>query len=76
MVKKLPALKPRKVLKALKKAGFYIHHQRGSHIHLKHSDYPKKRIVIPYHNRDLAPKTLRSIIKQANLTIEEFIDLL
>lgn len=37
---------------------------------------PQLRVTIPFHRKDLAPKTLQSIIKQANLTVEEFIALL
>jgi predicted RNA binding protein YcfA (HicA-like mRNA interferase family) len=31
------------------------------------------RIVVPYHNRDLAPKTLKTIIVQAEMSLEEFL---
>src|ERR1039458_6574409 len=40
MSQHLPALRPAKVLKALQRAGFYIHHTKGSHHFLKH---PAKR---------------------------------
>jgi len=63
-------------IKALKKAGFFEYHQSGSHVQLRHPDNLNLRVTIPYHNRDLAPKTLKSIILQAGLTIDEFIDLL
>lgn len=36
----------------------------------------KKRVVIPYHNKDLKPGTLASVIKQSGLTVEEFVELL
>jgi predicted RNA binding protein YcfA (HicA-like mRNA interferase family) len=70
---KLPALKPRMVIRALKRAGFVVHHTTGSHYFLKKD---KRRVSIPYHNRDLKPGTFRSIIAQAGLTVEEFVDLL
>jgi len=72
---KLPRLTARKTVAALKRGGFYLHHQKGSHVHLRHPDKPHLRVVVPYHNRDLAPKTLRSIISQAELTVEQFINL-
>ena len=72
---KLPALKPREVVRILEKAGFVVVRQRGSHIQMKHPDQPERRITIPYHRRDLAPKTLASIIRQAGLTVEEFLKL-
>ena len=69
---KLPRLTPKNALSALKRAGFYIHHQTGSHVNLRHNFKPYFHIVIPLHNRDLAPKTLKSIIAQSGLTAEEF----
>lgn len=76
MTPKIPAVTPRQVIAALKKAGFYVHHQKGSHITLKHLSNPAKRVTSPYHNRDLNRKTLASILDQAGLTNEEFVALL
>lgn len=73
---KLPRTTPRKVLEALLRASFYVHHQTGSHINLRHKIKSDVHVVIPRHNRDLAPKTLKSIIKQSELKAEEFIKLL
>ena len=73
MLKNLPALKPKKIIKALERNGFFIHHTTGSHYILKKE---KLRVTVPYHNKDLKPGTLASIIKQAGLTAEEFLDLL
>ncbi|MDT7808638.1 MAG: hypothetical protein QOJ70_2451 [Acidobacteriota bacterium] len=70
---KLPALKPKQVIKALERGGFYIHHTSGSHYILKKE---KLRVTVPYHNKDLKPRTLASIIEQTGLTVEEFLDLL
>lgn len=36
----------------------------------------KLRVIVPYHNRDVKPGTLASIIAQAGFTVEEFVDLL
>ena len=71
---KLPTLKPKRVIRALERYGFAIHHTSGSHYSLKKG---KLRVVVPYHNKkDLKPGTLKSIIEQAGLTVEEFLDLL
>jgi predicted RNA binding protein YcfA (HicA-like mRNA interferase family) len=48
----------------------------GSHYRLGIPGDPSRWVVVAYHNRDLHPKTLRSIIRQAGLSIDEFIDLL
>jgi predicted RNA binding protein YcfA (HicA-like mRNA interferase family) len=69
---RLPALKAKDVIRALQRAGFFIHHTTGSHYFLKHPDNPQSRVTIPYHNKDLKQGTLRSIIKQAGFTAEEF----
>jgi predicted RNA binding protein YcfA (HicA-like mRNA interferase family) len=73
MSKKLPALKPKKVIKALERNGFTIHHTTGSHYILKKGAL---RVTVAYHNKDLKPRTLASIVEQAGLTAEEFLDLL
>ena len=76
MTKRLPALKPREVLRALKRAGFFVHHVTGSHYHLKHPINPHLRVTLIYHDKDLKRKTLESIITQAGFTIEEFLEIL
>lgn len=69
---KLPVIKARVLLKTLKKLGFYKHHQAGSHIQLKHED--GRRTTIPYHpGKEIRRKTLKAIIEDLNMTVEEFI---
>jgi len=74
--RRLPAVRPREVLRALQRAGFFIHHTSGSHYILKHPNNPRLRVTLPYHNRDLKRRTLESIVDQSGLTPEQFIDLL
>jgi len=76
MSRRLPALKPKQVLRALGQAGFFIHHTSGSHQVLKHPGKPHLRVTVPFHNKDLKRRTLASIIEQAGLTADEFADLL
>ncbi len=76
MSRHLPALKPAKVIRALERAGFYIHHIKGSHHYLKHPDKPELRVTVPVHGSDLKRRTLMSIVDQSGLSIEEFLDLL
>jgi predicted RNA binding protein YcfA (HicA-like mRNA interferase family) len=73
MARKLPGAKPKMVIRALKRDGFVVDHTTGSHYILIKG---KLRVVVPYHNRDLKPGTLASIIAKASLTVEEFLDLL
>jgi predicted RNA binding protein YcfA (HicA-like mRNA interferase family) len=74
MSQHLPALKPAKVIRALERAGFYIHHVKGSHHFLKHPDKPQLRVTVPLHGSDLKRRTLMSIIDQAGLSVEEFLN--
>jgi predicted RNA binding protein YcfA (HicA-like mRNA interferase family) len=76
MSRRLPAVKPKQVLRALGRAGFFVHHTSGSHHVLKHPARPLLRVTIPFHNKDLKRRTLASIIEQAGLTSDEFLDLL
>jgi predicted RNA binding protein YcfA (HicA-like mRNA interferase family) len=73
---KLPRIASRKRLQVLSRAGFYVHHQTGSHANLRHRTNPQLQIVVPRHSGDLALKTLKSIIFQADMTVEEFVALL
>ena len=73
---RLPPAKPRRVLRALQRAGFVIHHTSGSHYILKHPGKPGMRVTLPYHNRDLKRRTLESILEQAGLTHQDFVGFL
>jgi len=74
-VSKLPVCSGREVVKALAKVGYSIDHQRGSHIILRHRHPPHRRLTVPDH-REIAKGTLRAIIREAGLSVEEFQDLL
>ena len=70
---KLSNLRPREVVRALEKAGFQVLETTGSHVHLKHPARPG-RVTVPYHERfDLPKHIVKSIIRQAGLTNEEFL---
>jgi len=55
------------VAKALKKVGYKVDHQTGSHIILQHIRPPHRRLTVPDHN-ELAKGTSGAIIRQAGLT--------
>jgi predicted RNA binding protein YcfA (HicA-like mRNA interferase family) len=71
---KLPIISGQECIKALAKAGFYILRQRGSHIILRRDD-PFSEVVVPNH-QELDKGTLRAIIRQVNMSVDEFIELL
>jgi predicted RNA binding protein YcfA (HicA-like mRNA interferase family) len=71
---KLPRVSGAETVAALKKAGFYVRRQHGSHIILRR-DTPFFQTVVPNH-RELDSGTLRAIVRQAGLSVEEFQKLL
>ena len=72
---KLPAISGRKLCDALRKTGYLVDHQTGSHIILRQETPPYRRLTIPDH-KEIAKGTLMSILRQAGLTREEFEQLL
>lgn len=72
----LPTVNARQVLAALRRAGFVVDRVVGSHHVLAHPDDPRRAVTVPFHgSKDLKAGTLRSIIRQAGLTVEEFREL-
>ena len=71
---KLPVISGAKCIKALEKIGYIAHRQRGSHVVLIRRD-PPSQTTIPLHN-ELDRGTLRAIIRQVGLSVEEFTSLL
>jgi len=72
---KLPRVKPKRLIKVLKKIGFFVDHISGSHYILYKDDHSLP-ISVPFHNKDLKTGTLAGILKQAKLSRQKLIDLL
>lgn len=72
---KLKVLSSSGLIKILNQIGYEIDHQTGSHIILRNTNYPYRRITIPNH-KEIAKGTLRSIIKESGMTLDEFNHLL
>ena len=70
---KLPVLSGKEVIKALMKLGYYFRDRESSHVHLRHPTRPP--LTVPDH-KEVARGTLRTIIRQAELSKEEFMDLI
>lgn len=72
---KLRALKSREVISALSRAGFEQVRQKGSHLRMRH---PDGRVVpVPEHGQlDIGRGLLRKILRDAELTVEDFLKLL
>ncbi|MBN8590423.1 MAG: type II toxin-antitoxin system HicA family toxin [Anaerolineae bacterium] len=69
----LPVVNGKDCIRALQRAGFVIKRQKGSHVILKRTD-PVARVVVPDHRDALKPGTLRQIIRDAGMTVEEFVE--
>jgi predicted RNA binding protein YcfA (HicA-like mRNA interferase family) len=70
----LPSLRPAEVIRALERAGFVQLRQRGSHVFLFH---PARRAAttIAVHNASMREPMLRAVLKQAGLSVDEFLRL-
>ena len=73
MTRRLPSLRAVQVMRALERAGFVQVRSKGSHRVFQHPDDPARRAIVSDH---IPRGTLRSIIDQAGLTVDEFIGLL
>ena len=68
---KLPSVTSRKLLKILANAGFEVDHITGSH-YILYNSATERRVVVPFHNKDLAKGTLSAILKSASLSEKDF----
>lgn len=75
MTPKLPVISGMDCINALKKVGYEIVRQKGSHIRLKDRNRRLPPLTVPEH-KELRPGLLRKILNDAALTIEDFIQLL
>jgi predicted RNA binding protein YcfA (HicA-like mRNA interferase family) len=74
-VTRLPTISGKQLCKILQQIDYHIDHQTGSHIILRNENPSFRRLTVPNH-REIAKGTLRSIIRQAGLTFDEFQELL
>lgn len=71
---KLPTVTGKQVIIALEKLGFVVQRQKGSHVRLK--DHNERVVTVPdYANKTLGKGLLLKILKDAELSKEEFINL-
>ena len=71
----VPLISSREAIKAFEKIGYEINHQTGSHIILRRREPPQLHLSVS-NRRELPRGTLRRLIRDAGLTVEEFIKLL
>jgi predicted RNA binding protein YcfA (HicA-like mRNA interferase family) len=72
---RLPRLTARQIVSVLEKVGFFLARQSGSHMIYKNA--AGKRVTVPFHaSKTLHPKVLKSILRDADLTVERLEELL
>jgi predicted RNA binding protein YcfA (HicA-like mRNA interferase family) len=64
----------KEVTKALRRIGYYVDHQRGSHIFM-HNISENKSVIVPNH-KEIKKGTLNSILKKVGINIEQLKELL
>ena len=73
---RVPRVRAAEVIRALERAGFMLSRTRGSHYIFRHPE-KGKRVTVPYHaTRVIPPGTVVNILKQADIPVEEFMELL
>ena len=70
----LPVVRGHEAIRAFERAGFGLDHWRGDHAILYHPD--GRHLSVPGGRKEVKPGTLRSLIRGAGLTVEEFVALL
>ena len=76
MSPKLPRVDCRQLIRALKRAGFEERRQRGSHLHMRRAADGKRVTVPVHHGRTVPVGTLRAILRDADISVDEFLKLL
>ncbi len=72
---KLPVIKPKELVRVLQQLGFSEFHRVGSHVQFKHSD--GRRVTVAVHGgKDIKKKTLRGILNDLDISVEEFVKML
>jgi predicted RNA binding protein YcfA (HicA-like mRNA interferase family) len=72
----IPIIKASRLIPILLKFGFRIVRQAGSHVQLEHFFDKTRKLTVPMHSKDLSIKTITSILKQAKISLGDFLKML
>jgi len=73
MSPRLPVISGEELIRVLRKFGYEIARQKGSHVRLRNESDPRRLpVTVPLH-KELAPGTLKSVLSDANISLEELI---
>ena len=76
MPERLPRITSTELLAALRRAGWEVVRQRGSHARLAHPDRGARVTISVHAGQTIKPGTLRGVLEQAGLTVDELVELL
>jgi predicted RNA binding protein YcfA (HicA-like mRNA interferase family) len=71
-VTRLPVLSGRELVQRLRGFGYEVERQSGSHIILRHTDPPHRRLTVPNH-KTIAKGTLRAILRHAGISVADLV---
>ncbi len=69
---RLPVLSGRELVQRLRGFGYEVERQSGSHIILRHTDPPHRRLTVPNH-KTIAKGTLRAILRHAGISVADLV---
>ena len=72
----LPSISARELIGVLHKAGLVIIRQSGSHVRLQHPGDHTRQTTVPLHNRDIPRWLVREILREADISVSDFLKLL
>jgi predicted RNA binding protein YcfA (HicA-like mRNA interferase family) len=75
MAGQLPVITAEQLRRALRRGGWEEIRQSGSHLRLRHPDY-NEDVTIAMHSGDIPTGTLRAIVRQLGMSIDEFRELM
>ena len=73
MSPRVPALRPRKVIRTFQNAGYILDHIEGSHYYFAHPIDPLVHFSVAHHTRDMKRSTLAKTLKRAGISLEDFL---
>ncbi len=76
MSPKLPRITATELLRALRRDGWYVHRQRGSHLVLKHPVKAGRVVVANHPGVTIKPGTLQGILDDAGISVDRLRELL
>ncbi len=73
MSSRLPAVRPRQLIRVLERKGWKLARSKGSHHHFTHPSSPNV-VTVPVHSKDVKRGTLNGILADAGISRDEFLE--